>query len=269
MLREKYAELDEGGDAIFAGGEDFITNLVSGAKQQSSDATTGNYNHVWVPDRDFIDNRTSLITDPPDGRLPPMTPAAKQRQAAAAERRRLHPADGPEDRSLVERCLAMGVPRKMLTAPAYNNYTQIFQSRDHVVILMEMAHDARIIPLTGGAVPTAMPQWHGISRGRFEGDTLVIETASFSPKSDFLGSNEGLRIIERLTRVSPDRIQYEVTTSDPSTWEKHWTGMAIFNRTDDAVYEYACHEGNHGMIGILAGARAEENAVAINPSSVR
>src|SRR5438874_1990290 len=174
-LKAKAGELFSGdGDAAF--GDDVFTAIVSGAtKFVSSDAGTGNYNQFWIADRDF-DNRTSLITDPPDGRIPPLTPEAKTRRQSVDQDRNLRGFDGPEDRSLSERCITYGSPR---IQAAYNSYYQIFQTRDTVVILMEMIHDARVIPLDRRPhVGQNVRQWLGDSVGHFEGDTLVVDTTN-------------------------------------------------------------------------------------------
>jgi hypothetical protein len=256
-LKARARELFAGdGDAAF--GDDVFTAIVTGVNAfASSDRTTGNYNQFWIADRDF-DNRTSLVTEPADGRIPPMTPAAQQRRAGASLDRAQRGGDGPEDRTLSERCITFGVPRLQA---AYNRYIQIFQTRDHVAIVMETIHDARIIPVNGRPhVGGKIRQYLGDSVGHWEGDTLVVDTTNYSPKSDFRGAHEHLHLVERFTRVSPTRIDYEMRIDDPSTWVRPWTAMIPLKRTDEAIYEYACHEGNDGMAGILEGARAEENA---------
>jgi hypothetical protein len=249
-LKAKAAELFAGdGDAAF--GDQVFNTIVTGAQKfSSSDGTTGNYNQFWIADRDF-DNRTSLITDPPDGRVPPLTPEAQKRGSSPQRG-----FDGPEDRSLSERCITFGAPR---IQAAYNSYFQIFQTRDSVAIFMETIHDARIIPLDGRPhIGQNIQQWLGDSVGHWEGDTLVVDTTNYSPKSDFRGSHQNLHVVERFTRVSPNRIDYEITVNDPTTWTKPWTAMIPLKLTHEEVYEYACHEANEGMVGILSGARAQE-----------
>ena len=258
-LKAKADELFSGdGDAAF--GDDLFIAVLSGAKKfTSSDATTGNYNQFWIADRDF-DNRTSLVTDPPDGKIPPLTPEAAKRRGSPQVDRSLRGFNGPEDRSLSERCITFGVPRLQA---AYNSYFQIFQTRDSVAILMETIHDARIIPLDGRPhVGENIRQLLGDSVGHWEGDTLVVDTTNFSPKSDFRGSHENLHVVERFTRVSPNRINYEISVDDQTTWTKPWAVMIPLKLAHEEVYEYACHEGNEGMTGILAGARAQEKAAA-------
>ena len=202
--------------------------------------------------------RTSLIVDPPDGKIPELTPAAQKRAAARAEERRLHPADGPEDRSLGERCLLFNAGPPMLSGP-YNNYVQLFQSRDHVVIFNEMIHHARVIPLDGRPhVPAAIRSWQGDPRGRWDGDTLVVETTNFTDKTNVRGSGEQLRLVERFTRADAKTLLYEFTVDDPSSFTKPWTAILPLAKTDDQIYEYACHEANYAMTGILRGARATD-----------
>ena len=208
--------------------------------------------------RDLTDDRrTSLLVDPPDGRLPTVTDDARRRAAARAERRRQRPDHAAQDRGLTERCITFGMPR---LPGAYNNNVQILQTPTYVAIVNEMIHDARIVPLDGRPhLSDEVPQWHGDSRGRYEGDTLVVETVNFSPKSAFRGSTAALRIVERFTRVGPDTVHYAVTLSDPATWTRDWTALVPLTKTDQALYEYACHEGNHGLRNILHNARYAED----------
>jgi len=256
-LTERAGELFAGdGDAAF--GDSIFEAVLSDVKAYTPttfDADTGNYNAFWLVDRDF-DKRTSLIVDPPDGRLPPLTEEAQKRRAGYGLLGRNRIPVGPEDRGLSERCLTFGVPDLLA---GYNSYYQILQTPGYVVIAMERIHDARIIPLDGRPhVPQAIRQWHGDSRGRWDGNTLVVETTNFSPKTSFRGSAENLHLVERFTRVAPDTLLYEFTVNDPTTWTGPWTAMIPLKTTADKIYEYACHEGNTGMVGILAGARAQE-----------
>ena len=258
LLKRATAKLEENGDALF-GDELVIDTLEGKGKAASHDTETGNYNGFWLPSRD-VDNRTSLIVDPPDGRLPPTTPESQARARALAEQRALHPADAPESRGLGERCITFGVPR--LTA-AYSSVFEVTQSPDAFVFTMETIHDARVIPL--GSVPhlsKAMPQWLGNSRGHWEGDTLVVETRGFSSKTSMMGATGGLTLVERFTRVAPDVLQVDTTLTDPATWTKPWTARLLLRKTSEPLIEYACHEGNHGLAGILAGARKQEAAEA-------
>jgi hypothetical protein len=206
-------------------------------------------------------NRSSLIIDPPDGRIPPLTPAAQAKAAARrAEARTRGAADDPELRTTWERCITRGLPEGVLPA-GYNNNLQIFQTPGYVVIVMEMIHDARIIPLDGR--PHLRPgsgQWMGDSRGRWDGDTLVVDTINFSEKANFRGSTEGLHLVERFTRTSPTTIDYRFTVDDATTWTKPWTVVLPLVRNDGEIYEYACHEGNRGLANILRQARTMERA---------
>jgi hypothetical protein len=216
------------------------------------------YNDFWW---DFGSNvvstkRTSLVIDPPDGRIPALTPAAQQR---AKERRALleRAALGPEDRGVGERCILGFNAGPPMLPSAYNNNVQLVQTRNHVVIHNEMVHNARIVPLTASATllgPSA-PQWNGQSRGRWEGDTLVVETRHFKGETAFQNSSEKLQLVERFTRVNKDTLIYEFTVTDPSTWTKPWTAQVPMRRSDDLMYEYACHEANYGMTNLLTGAR--------------
>jgi hypothetical protein len=215
--------------------------------------------------------RSSLIVDPPDGRIPATTAAARkrtaERRAAATER---GPADGPEDRSLWERCITRGLPEGMLPA-GYNNNVQFVQTPGYVVILSEMIHDARIVPIDGRPhAPAAIRSWLGDSRGRWEGNTLIIETTNFSPKTNFRGAGEHLRLVERFTRIDRDTIEYRFTVDDPGTWTRPWTVTFPLVRSDGRIYEYACHEANYGMTNLLKGARfLEREASAASKPEAR
>jgi hypothetical protein len=261
-MKKKAHELFGGnGDAAFG---DTVFNTVLGnvlGKKTgfvSTDGETGDYSSVWTIERVW-ENRTSLITDPPDGRLPPMTPGAlKRREAARAAVMR--PAAGPEDRSLSERCITYGSPQ--LTA-GYQSYYQIVQTPKSVMMMTEMIHDVRITPLDGGPHPAAAVQaWVGDSRGHWDGDTLVVDTTNYKQKA-FMGiSSEKLHVTQRFSRSGPETLKYEITIDDPETWTKPWSLMIPLQHSAEPVYEYACHEGNTGLAGILAGARADEKAAA-------
>ena len=202
--------------------------------------------------------RTSLIVDPPGGKIPALTADAQRRAAARADARRDHPADGPEDRSLGERCLLFNAGPPMLSGP-YNNFVQIHQSSDYVVILNEMIHDSRIVPLDGRPhLPQGIRRLLGDSRGRWDGNTLVVETTNFSDKTNVRGSGEHLRLTERFTRADAKTLLYEFTVDDPGSFVRPWTAVLPMSKTDDQIYEYACHEGNYAMTGILRGARASD-----------
>ena len=254
QLKNASKQLEESGDALF--GDELVLDVLEGKQKPAShDTQTGNYNGFWLPSRD-VDNRTSLIVDPADGRIPPETPAAQARRAALAERRRLHPADGPESRGLTERCITFGVPSFIA---AYSSVYQVVQSPGSVVFMMETIHDARVISLDGSPhVSAAIQQWKGDSRGHWEGDTLVVDSKGFSSKANAFGSSSGLHLVERFTRVAEDTLQYDATLSDPTAWARPWTARILFKRINEPLLEYACHEGNTGMFGILAGARKLE-----------
>ena len=254
-LRVSAASAVGDGDALF--GDQLVLAAIEGVEATSYDPTTGNYNQFWIADRDF-NNRTSLVVDPPDGRIPALTPEAQERRRATFAYSRAHPADSYTDRPLQERCVTYGIPR---LGAGYNSYQQIFQNADHLVFMNEMIHDARLIPLTGEPhLAESVRQLHGDSRGYWEGDTLVIETTNFSSTANFRGSSDGLHLMERLTRVGPRTLDYELTVTDPTVWTRPWTVRIPLMLSDEPMFEYACHEGNIGMDGILAGHRAEERA---------
>ena len=245
------------GDAQF--GDGFINAILAGIEKPGSyDPATGNYNQFWVVDRDWHDRRTALITDPADGRVPAMLPEAQKRRTAEIAQRRAHAFEDPEVFPLGERCVNFGIPRLQA---GYNSYLQIVQTPGFVMIMNEMAHDARVIPLDGRPHRNErLRSWNGDSVGRWEGDTLVIDTTNFSTKSEFMGSHEHLHLVERLTRASANVLNYEFTVDDPTTWTRPWTAMIPLQRSRTPMYEYACHEGNLGLSGILSGTRAEERA---------
>jgi hypothetical protein len=208
----------------------------------------------------IFDNRTSLILDPPDGRVPPLTEGARERQAAAAAAAERLPA-GPEDLNNSIRCITWGVPRlggNYGSGPY--SYYRITQSAGYVAFLLEAVHHTRIFPLDGRPhLQASVRAWDGDSRGHWDGITLVVDTTNFSPKSNFMGSHENLHLTEKFTRVAADEIQYEITLDDPTTWTKPWTAMLRLRRSNENLYEFACHEGNMPtMEGILRGARAQE-----------
>ncbi|MDA1092116.1 MAG: hypothetical protein O3A25_02420 [Acidobacteria bacterium] len=216
------------------------------------------YNQFWW-DRGLSDGRTSLIIDPPDGKIPARTAAAVARaDAARAGRPPRENSENPEDRGLWERCLSRGTVR---LGGVYNNNFQIFQSETHVAILLEMVHELRIIPLAGGSEPDSTPrQWLGRSRGRWDGDTLVVATSHFSGDAPWSGAGEDLTLVERFSRPEANILRYEVTFSDPTTWAGDWTAALDMPKTNGLIYEYACHERNYGMENLLKGARALERA---------
>jgi hypothetical protein len=240
--------------------------------------------------------RTSLVTEPRNGKLPPLTAVAQKREAAkAAARKGVDPSDSAQTRSLAERCIAWGNVGPPMVPPTYNANLQIMQTRDAVVILHEMMHDARIIPLDpstgsgspragsrgdGSAHPPATIQYlAGDSRGRWDGDTLVVDTTNFTDKTNFRGpplttrqdiaATETLHVVERFTRIDANTIRYQFTVEDPNTWTAPWSGEIAIRKWDGPIYEYACHEGNYGLANILRAARVEDakKARPARPSS--
>jgi len=265
LTDEEVAELKRRADRLFkntgadfaAGDAVFLSALADIERFKSSTATGTTFEMI---EREF-DNRTSLIVDPPDGRIPPLTAEAQQRRAARTARRQ-RPAEGPEDFTLIERCLTYGVPRLSGTNTGAGplGYHQIVQTPSHVVLLHEAIHEARIITLDGRPhPPPSIRMWAGDSRGRWEGDTLVVDTTNFSAQNDFMGASDRLHLVERLTRVSPERLDYAITVDDPTTWTKPWTSVIRLKRSSERLYEYACHEGNYEIVrDMFAAARAGE-----------
>jgi hypothetical protein len=217
-------------------------------------------NDFWFERGKVVEGlRTSLIVDPPDGRIPAYTPEAQKRVAARAQERRLHPSDGPEDRSLAEQCIVWPVSGPPMMPTGYNSNYQIIQAPGYVVILVEMIHDARIIPLDGRPhVSSGIHEWMGDSRGHWDGNTLVVDTTNFSAKTGFRGAGENLHVTERFTRVDAETLRYEFTVDDSATFTKPWTAEIPMRRTQGPIYEYACSEGNYALGDILAGARTDE-----------
>ena len=248
----EFRDNEQAGDLL---GDRLIQQALGNSEFQDFDVITGNYNAFWLVER-HLDNRTSLIIDPPDGRIPALTEEATAR---AAERRAYlaeHPSDGPEDRTLGDRCLHFDAPRM---GAGYNSYFQLVQTPTHVAIFQEMGHFTRVIPLDGRAhIDDDIRQWAGDARGRWEGDTLVVETRNYSPQTRFSGSTENLHLVERYTRIGPDVLRHEITLNDADTWTRPWTVELLHESTMDPIFEYACHEGNYSMPGILGGARLEE-----------
>jgi len=256
---------------------------VGGDGSTGAAGNVGGYNTFWLdPGREFMvvngEVRTSLIVDPPNGRIPPMTAEGAAR--FAAQLNAALPSQPPEDdpglgnpdtyndpeqRPLGERCLlgfgsTSGPPA--LPNYFYNNLHQIVQTPGYIMILTEMVHDARIIRMNAEHLPANMKQWMGDSVGHWEGDTLVVETTNFNDKTRFRGSTESLRVVERFTRVNADSLLYQFTVEDPATWVRPWSGEYVWPRTEDPIYEYACHESNYALEGILRGARFRESEEA-------
>ena len=255
-LRKRADRIFKTGNSDFGAGDAvFLAALADSPGYRNPNATHG---AIEMVDREF-DNHTSLVTDPSDGHIPPLTPEARQRQAAlgaAAQR-----PTGAESLTNAHRCITWTVPRLGGRYGAGDlAYYRILQSRGYVVLYFETGDEARIIPVDGRPhLPRTIRQWNGDSRGRWEGNTLVVETTNFSSKSNFMGSADGLHLIERFTRVAPDVLRYEMTFSDPTTWSRPWSAEIPLKQVDAELYEFACHEGNYEMVaGMLSAARADE-----------
>jgi hypothetical protein len=205
--------------------------------------------------------RTSLVVDPPDGKIPPVNAQGQKRAAerAAARKQAGGQYDSVQNMPIGSRCIIMGGSGPPMMNAGYNANYQIVQSPGYVMILTEMIHDVRIIPLDNRPQPAqGVRQWTGVSRGRWEGNTLVVETTNFNGKNAFRGASENMKVTERFTRTSDDTIDYKFTVEDPATWDRAWTAEAPLAKTDGPIFEFACHETNYGIANILAGARAEE-----------
>lgn len=229
----------------------------------------GTYNNFWwdADSKRAPNFHTSLIVDPPDGKVPPLTPEAQRRVDADRAYTREHPADGPEDRALMERCLLFPMTGPPMLPSFYDNHQygpltvnyQIVQAPGYVTILVEVNHDVRLIPLDSRPhLPQNVRQWMGDPRGHWEGNTLVVDTTNFTDKTNFRGADENLHLTERFTRNGPDTLLYEFTVNDPTAFTKPWKGEIPMIASEGPLFEHACHEGNYGLAGILSGARAEE-----------
>ena len=232
--------------------------------------------------------QTSMIVDPPDGRIPPLTPEAQKRVADRArqikekcgESGRVCPvgidgqpslADGPKDRPYQERCLLWPQAGPPMLPDAYNNNYWIVQTADYVMISIEAIHDVRIIPLDGPMdgrphLEQSIRQWMGDPRGRWEGNTLVVDTTNFSDATNFRNAGRNMHLTERFTLTDPDTLLYEFTVDDPTTFTRPWSAAIPMVRTAGPIYEYACHEGNYGIANVLSGARAQEQKRAVSPA---
>ena len=238
--------------------------LINGTEETEDLASA--YNEFWWDrgTRVVATRRTSLVIDPPDGRIPPLTPQAQRRLAALAEANQ-RPAEGPEDRPLSERCIVRPNSGPPMTPTGYNNNFRLIQISGYVVIFNEQIHDARIIPMDGRPhLPQNIRQWMGDSRGHWEGNTLVVDTTNFTAKTNFRGSGENMHLVERFTHTERDTLLYEFTIDDPQSFTKRWTAQIPMTRSPDLIYEYACHEGNYSMFTTLSSARTLEKSAAEN-----
>ena len=246
---------------------DFARTTLERANRDRRGATAqedvgGAYNEVWFERGTNVASnlRTSIVVDPPDGRVPALTPSARAGAAARAAIQARSP-EGPEDFSLPVRCLQWGTSGPPMVPAGYNNNYQIVQTRDYVAINVEMIHDTRIIPLDGRAhISPSIRRWMGDSVGHWEGDTLVVDTTNFTDKTHFRGSGQNLHVVERFTRTGVDTILYRFTIDDPAAFTKPWTGEVAMYPAPGLIYEYACHEGNYSLTSMLAGARMTEKA---------
>ena len=263
LTDEEVAELQARSDRIFDNGRSAFTTPEGAFLAALRDVDTyeawSTSSSIGMVDVAFH-NRTSLVVDPPDGRIPTHTAAARRRESAVDAGWEYK--TGPEDLSNIHRCITTGVPRLggNFGAGPYTYY-QVVQTPEHFAFISEAFHDARIIPLDGRPqLLDDIRQWNGDSRGHWEGDTLVVETHNFSSGSYYRGSAEGLRLVERFTRSGPDTLTYRMTLTDPSTWATPWTAETLLQRREQAIYEFACHEGNHSIVGMLRTARLEDAA---------
>ena len=235
---------------------------------RGEEGAPGFYNNFWLDGgtRTVGTRRTSLIVDPPNGRMPAVTESSRERGRARREAQRGHASDSWVNRSAFDRCILGFNAGPPVTPGGYNQNLQLFQTPNHVVLVTEMVHTARVVPLDGRPVLTdGIRQWSGDSRGHWEGDTLVVETSNFNDQRRWRGSTPNMKLVERFTRIDAHTLEYEFTVTDPETWAAPWTAQIPMRRNDLTLFEYACHEGNHSMEGILGGARAEERAAPENP----
>ena len=273
FIEEGYADSDPDREAPAAGGE-----YTGNALFDAASGGTGGYNYFYIDAGDRVavydgEARSSLVVLPENGLIPPLTPQARQRRRAAfARSQQLGEYSNPESRPLGERCVMSfgsnaGPP--MLPNYFYNNNYTIVQTPDHIVIMTEMVHDVRIIPLMDGPPPPSdLYPWMGRSWGRWDGDTLVVETTNINPAQlngyqyQFPGGSANFKVTERFTRADASTINYQFTVEDPDTYTSAWSGEVPFKAMGDLVYEYACQEGNYGLANVLKGARAEEREAA-------
>ena len=254
-FRRRADRLFRGGNSDFAVGDGVYQAILSNpSTYRNPNATHGAAEMV---DLEF-DNRTSLIVDPADGQLPPTTAEGRARQQAVAAAF-AQPSRAADTGNAI-RCISWGVPRLGGRYGAGDlSYYEIVQAPGYVVLSAEAGHEARIIPVDGRPhLGQNLRQWNGDSRGRWAGNTLVVETTNFSSKSFFMGATDNLHVIERFTRTAPDHVEYEITVTDPTTWTRPWTAMMPLRQRHETLFEYACHEGNyHQISGIVRGAQVQ------------
>jgi hypothetical protein len=254
-VKKRATAMQDGGDAFFA--DELFTAAIEGkTKFSSSDTQVGNYDQTWLSDRVW-DNRTSLIIDPPDGRIPAPAPGAAERaRAQAAAQKARGPADRAQDLSLGTRCVSYGTPN---IRAGCQSYFDITQGPGVVALRSEMIHDARIFSIDGGPhIAATIRQYHGDSRAHWDGDTFVVDTTNYVANATRVGASDTLHTTEKFRRVAQDTLEYYVTFDDPSVWSRPWTLMIPLKMTGERMFEYACHEGNYGLPAILRGAREQE-----------
>ena len=267
LADQEFLTEEEASERELAAVERNETLLNAPPREAESGQNVGAYNNFWMDRGTTVvgTRRTSLIIDPPNGRLPEMTEAGQERAAAGRGSFSDELAESYVDLSNADRCIMGFNAGPPILPGGYNQNMQLFQTPDHVVVLNEMVHNARVIPLDGGpGLGDRIPQWSGDSRGHWEGDTLVIETSNFNDPNNhqrrWRGASQNMKLVVRLTRVDADTLEYRATVTDPETWTSPWTASVPMRRTDVPMYEYACHEGNYGLYNILAGARIEETS---------
>ena len=234
---------------------------VTASVDRGEEGAPGFYNNFWLDrgTRTVGTRRTSLVVDPADGRIPDLTTEGQRIADERRARREAHPADSWVDRSAYDRCILGFNAGPPITSGGYNQNLQLFQTQDHVVLVTEMVHTARVVPLDGRPpLPGDIRQWSGDSRGHWDGDTLVVETTNFSAQRGWRGTSENMTLVERFTRADDNTLLYAFTVNDPATWAMPWAAEIPMRLNDLTLFEYACHEGNHSMTGILGGARADE-----------
>ena len=271
---EEFLSVEEAASAEQAAVDRAIELWEADSRRTEAGGNVGGYNNFWMDQgtKPIETRRTSLIVDPPNGRFPELSVEGQQRADARRAYLEDHPADSYLDRNTSDRCIVGFNAGPPITPLAYNQNMQFFQTPDYVVVYTEMVHTPRIVPLDGRPmIDDEIRLWTGDSRGYWEGDTLVIETENFNAERRWIplgsggsgaGASENMHLVERFTRVDDDTLEYTFTVTDPETWSRPWTSSQPMVRTDSPLYEYACHEGNYSMEGILGGTRAEEAKAA-------
>ncbi|HLX46144.1 MAG TPA: hypothetical protein VKR43_22015 [Bryobacteraceae bacterium] len=246
---------------------DWEKRMVAKSKQDvrvtADPNSVGTYNDVFweIGTKPVKTLRTSVVIDPPDGKVPALTPEAMAERKRRFEKVR-HPG-GPEDLSLQDQCLMFPTDAPPMTPYNYNSNYRIVQTKDQVAIYVEMIHDTRIIPLDGRPhLPQTVRLWFGDSVGHWEGDTLVVDTTNFTDKTSFYGSDRNLHVVERFRRLDDETLVYQFDVDDPTAFTRPWKGELTMSASSGPIYEYACHEGNYGLVGVLRGERAAEKAAA-------